>query len=116
MLVSAEQEMRFHLKHTRILDCPSDIETVLDRQVAEAREIQRKALASKAVGISEGVPEAGSCRYCRNSFVFVRRKQKTFFFQFDLDYFVQKIQKQGLNVSAWIVLDSPKVLGSRRTL
>lgn len=71
MLVSAEQEMRFHLKHTRILDCPSDIETVLDRQVAEAREIQRKALASKAVGISEGVPEAGSCRYCRNSFVFV---------------------------------------------
>lgn len=67
MLVSAEQEMRFHLKHTRILDCPS----VLDRQVAEAREIQRKALASKAVGISEGVPEAGSCRSCRNSFVFV---------------------------------------------
>ena len=60
--------MRFHLKHARILDCPPDIniETVLDCQVAEAREIQRKALASKAVGISEGVPEAGSCRYCKS--------------------------------------------------
>jgi len=37
----------------------------VDGKVAEAREIQRKALASKAVGISEGVPEdfVGYCGF-----------------------------------------------------
>ena len=46
-------------------------------------------------------------RVCLILFLHFEENKNRSFFQFDLDYFVtKKIQKQGLNVSAWIVFDN----------